>query len=160
MTSVIDPTSAVGTAAIPDPPPPYANPPVAALNPEGRVPTAVPPIVFALTPAQAVADLYDYSKAKDAKIYKTATDSLNTKHNGTIATLRPMLDELLMRAKDYNWNSLIMIKDNEAKMCKHNPSESRPHHGERHGVHHPLLGNAVQDGSRQLPHGAMHLEQS
>ncbi|KAI2494580.1 hypothetical protein MHU86_19950 [Fragilaria crotonensis] len=117
MTSVIDPTGAVGTAAIQDPPPPYANPPVAALNPEGRVTATASPIIFALTPAQAVADLYDYSKAKDAKIYKTATDSLNTKHDGTITTLRPMLDELLMRAKDYNWNSLIMIKDNEGKMC-------------------------------------------
>ncbi|KAI2497267.1 hypothetical protein MHU86_17231 [Fragilaria crotonensis] len=117
MTSVIDPTGAVGTAAIQDPPPPYANPPGAALNPEGRETATAPTIIFALTPAQAVADLYDYSKAKDAKIYKTATDSLNTKHDGTIATLRPMLDELLMRAKDYNWNSLIMIKDNEGKMC-------------------------------------------
>jgi hypothetical protein len=28
-----------------------------------------------------------------------------------------MLEELLMRAKDYKWNSLIMIKDNKGKMC-------------------------------------------
>lgn len=119
-TEVLDPTGADGTSAtgVPDPPPPYLAPPGAALNPTGRVPTdAVPPIIFVLTPAQAVADLYDYSKAKDAKIYKTATDSLNTKHNGTIATLCPMLDELLMCAKDYSWNSLIMIKDNDGKMC-------------------------------------------
>ena len=117
MTSVIDPTGAHGTTAVPDPPPPFEAPPGATLNPQVRVTATTSPIIFALTPAQAVTDLYDYSKAKDAKIYKTATDSLNTKHDGTIATLRPMLDELLMRAKDYNWNSLIMIKDNDDKTC-------------------------------------------
>ena len=74
-------------------------------------------VEFALTPAQAVRDLYDFKTVRDSKIYKMATDPLTTKHNGTIDTLRPMLDELHMRVKDFNWTSLIVINDDHNKPC-------------------------------------------
>jgi hypothetical protein len=69
------------------------------------------PTPFALNPAQAVTDLYDYSTTKDAKLYKSATDPLPTKHDGTVSTLRTMLDELQLRCKEFNWIPLITITD-------------------------------------------------
>jgi hypothetical protein len=92
-----------------------SGPPTATTTTEDPVP--VRSVAFALTPAQAVRDLYDYNTTKDAKIYKMATDSLLTKHDGTISTLRPMLDELLLRVKDFNWTSLISILDDDGKPC-------------------------------------------
>jgi hypothetical protein len=74
-------------------------------------------VAFASTSAQAVRDLYNDNTTKDVKIYKMATDPLLTKHDGTISTLRPMLDELLMRVKDFNWTSLIIVMDDDKKPC-------------------------------------------
>jgi hypothetical protein len=88
---------------------PITTGPTAGAAVPGRV------VDFALTPAQAVRDLYDYNTTKDAKIYKMATDPLLTKHDGTIATLRPMLDQLLMRVKDFSWDTLVSIEDDDKK---------------------------------------------
>ncbi|KAI2513030.1 hypothetical protein MHU86_1321 [Fragilaria crotonensis] len=100
MSSVIDPPGAIGLAAT------EREPAAAPARDPGTAPEpTVAHVIFALTPAQAVPDLYDYGKAKDAKIYKAATDPttkyngkaatdpLTTKYNGIITTLRPMLDE-------------------------------------------------------------------
>jgi hypothetical protein len=120
--SIIPP---VGPGPFTGPPPPAGAPPSAAAAAATAAAAvtaaaaAVPaePFVFALTPAQAVRDLYNFTTTKDAKIYKMATDPLTTKHNGTIETLRPMLDELYMRVKDFNWTSLIVIEDDHKKPC-------------------------------------------
>ena len=50
------------------------------------------------------------------KLYVTATASLTTKHDGTVATLRIMLDELVLRANEYAWESLFEVKDSKEKM--------------------------------------------
>ena len=158
MTSVIDPPiGAVGTGAAEIPPPSYI-PAAAAYPPAGTAAPPAAPIVFALTPAQAVTDLYNYSKAKDAKIYKTATDSLTTKHDGTITTLRPMLDELLMRIKDYNWSSLIVIMDDDGKKCNLIVQNRALTMENVIASTATLPRRAVQNGSRQLPYGPVHLE--
>ena len=71
--------------------------------------------VFALNPSKAVLDLYDFAGVKDSKLYVTATTALATKHDGTIATLRIMLDELTLRSNEHGWDSLLLIKDSKDK---------------------------------------------
>ena len=76
-------------------------------------PVAPVPTVFALNPSKAVTDLYDYTTTKDAKLYASATATLTTKHDGTVTTLRIMLDELALRANEFGWGGLLLIKDSD-----------------------------------------------
>jgi hypothetical protein len=79
--------------------------------------TAALAIESAPIPAQAVRDLYNFRTIKDTKIYKMAANSLIIQHNGTVDTLRPMLDKLYMQGKELNWTSLITIPDNKGELC-------------------------------------------
>ena len=76
-------------------------------------PIAPVPTVFALNPSKAVTNLYDYTTTKDAKLYASATAALTTKHDGTVATLRIMLDELALRSNEFGWGGLLLIKDSD-----------------------------------------------
>jgi hypothetical protein len=62
---------------------PTAAPPTGASLPPL---TVAPAIEFALVPAQAICDLYDFKTTKDTTIYKVATDLLNAKGNKTAET--------------------------------------------------------------------------
>ena len=67
----------------------------------GAAPAAAAPTVFALNPSKAVTNLYDYTTTKDAKLYASATAALTNKHEGTVATLRVILDELALRSNEF-----------------------------------------------------------
>ena len=73
----------------------------------------VPAGIFALSPAHAVADIYDFSSSKNSKLYINATAPLRNKHDGTVDTLRPMLDDLLLRSSEFGWSVLLTIKDDD-----------------------------------------------
>lgn len=47
-----------------------------------------------------------------------ATDPFLTKHDGTIATLHLPLDKLIMCVKDFSWDALVTIEDNNKKIFK------------------------------------------
>lgn len=69
-------------------------------------------IEFALSPGQATNGVYDFTTTEHAKIYKAATAALQVVHDGTSKTLRPMLEELKLRAEEFNWDETILkIKD-------------------------------------------------
>jgi hypothetical protein len=54
--------------------------------------TGVKSISLVLSPAQAVLDFSDYEFTNDAKIYESKTDSLVTKHGGTLAASHPIVN--------------------------------------------------------------------
>ena len=76
-------------------------------------PAALVPTVVALNPSKTVTNLYDYTTTKDAKLYASATTALTTKHDGTVNTLRIMLDKLALRSNEFGWGSLLLIKDSD-----------------------------------------------
>jgi hypothetical protein len=73
----------------------------------------VPVGIFALSPAHAVADIYDFSSSKNSKLYINATAPLRNKHDGTVDTLCPMIDDLLLRSSEFGWSVLLTIKDDD-----------------------------------------------
>ena len=77
-----------------------------------NAPAAAAPTIFALNPPKAVTNLYDYTTTtKDAKLCASAAAALTTKHDGTVATLRVMLDELALRSNEFGWGALLLVKD-------------------------------------------------
>ena len=71
----------------------------------------VPATVFALNPSKAVTNLYDYTTTKDAKLYAGATAALTTKHDGKVANMRSMPDELALRSDEFGWGNLLLISE-------------------------------------------------
>jgi hypothetical protein len=73
----------------------------------------VPAGIFALSPAHTVEDIYDFSSSKKSKLYVNATAPLRNKHDGTVDTLRSMLNDLLLRSSKFGWSVLLTIKDDD-----------------------------------------------
>lgn len=71
--------------------------------------TAPPTATFALNPAHAITGIINFTDAAGIKLYKAAVSPLAILFDGTIKTLRPMLNLLDRRVSEYNASVLITI---------------------------------------------------
>ncbi|CAB9521469.1 unknown protein [Seminavis robusta] len=79
-----------------------------AIRPPARVIPAVP---FAVTPAGAGNDAWDFTTSTGLKIFMASTAPLPVLYDGKEAGLRDFLRKILQRAQSYGWSSILMVAD-------------------------------------------------
>ena len=82
--------------------------------------------VFALSPARLTNQgIIDYSTAQGAKLYKAAVAPLDSEHKFDLSAerLNVFLEQFKTRAKEANWNSLLLIGHGEENEGRYLPDE-------------------------------------
>ena len=82
---------------------------IANLETAAAAPQGPPAVTFALNPAHAVTGMINYTESTGIKLYKAATYPLAILFDGTIKTLRPMLNLLERRVDEFNARHLVTI---------------------------------------------------
>ena len=75
--------------------------------------SAIPPITFALMPAQADNKIIDYTLAEGKKLYMLATMKLNIPFDSNPTNLEAFLDSIQEQADSSNWEQIMMTPDNQ-----------------------------------------------
>ncbi|CAB9508242.1 unknown protein [Seminavis robusta] len=79
-----------------------------AIRPPARVVQAVP---YAVTPAGAGNDAWDFTSSTGLKIFMASTAPLPVLYDGKEFGLRDFLRKILQRAESYGWTAIFMVPD-------------------------------------------------
>lgn len=72
---------------------------------------AQPAQPFALAPAFAIPDVFDFTNPAHSKLFNKGSSALNITHDGTTETLRPFLDAIKRRSLEYDCDNLLTVQD-------------------------------------------------